>query len=817
MAFVVLLMLAAGLQFGREAQRARELRDAINISYETRTQLQGVLTQIQDAETGQRGYVLARQEEFLRPFNRALGAIDDSFSRLERLLAEDVEQTSRLQRLRALAASKFDEMERVLTAFEAEGPEAAREIIQAGRGRELMDDIRLQVDAMTQVEARQLQIRLAQEQVQTAAAERLVIVLFLLLSAALVVSGLLILLHDRSRRALLARAEDAAARQQAILDSATDAILTLNPSGSVESINAAGERMFGWSEADLARRDLSTLLPMDESAEGVFVTRLLGPGRLDNGPITREMTAVRNDGSTFPVELAVSEMPLPDGLRYVASIRDIAERRRSDRMKEEFVSTVSHELRTPLTSIAGSLGLVIGGAAGELPDRARRLITIAQTNCQRLVRLINDILDIEKMESGKVRFDMRSHPLAEVAARSIEEVRAYADGFGVRLRLQQDGPTPIIRGDADRLVQVTVNLLSNAAKFSPAGSDITVCVESSADEARLSVRDRGPGIPKDFESRIFGRFAQADGSDTRQKGGAGLGLAIAREIMERHGGRLTFENLPSGGAVFHMDLPKVGEDAGAQDVRLLVVEDEVVTAAALREVLEEEGFIVDITETLADAEQAMRRQHYACLVTDLKLPDGDGLGLVRRLHASGEHPRIPVIVVSGDAARRREQAKSLAMDVVAWMGKPVDPARLKDAILRALAAADGRKPLILHVDDDRDMLQIAAAALSGCGEVVGAPSLAAARELLSQRTPDVVVLDVALADGSGLELLPELLDAEGRAIPVVIFSAQDSDRALSSRVDSVLTKSRTSLSALARTVRRLTRASQPVERQRESA
>ena len=157
------------------------------------------------------------------------------------------------------------------------------------------------------------------------------------------------------------------------------------------------------------------------------------------------------------------------------------------------------------------------------------------------------------------------------------------------------------------------------------------------------------------------------------------------------------------------------------------------------------------------------------------------------------------------------------MDVVAWMGKPVDPTRLKDAIIRAIADADGRKPLILHVDDDQDMLQITAAALSGVGEVVSVPSLAAARESLAKTKPDVVVLDVALADGSGLELLPELVDADGRTIPVIVFSAQQSDAQLLAGVDTVLTKSRTSLSALARSVRRAARPPAPIERQRESA
>jgi PAS domain S-box-containing protein len=290
--------------------------------------------------------------------------------------------------------------------------------------------------------------------------------------------------------------EDVAARQQAVLDSAIDAILTLNPSGTVETINAAGQRMFGYSADELPRRDLSAVLEMDTQRPGPFLERLIGPSRSLKAGVTQEMTGRRRNGETFPADVALGEMRLPEGLRFVAIIRDISERQRVAKLKEEFVSTVSHELRTPLTSIAGSLGLVSGGAAGEVPAPAKRLVNIALTNCQRLVRLINDVLDIEKMESGQVRFDLRPTPLGEIAARSVEETRGFAEALGVRLRLETDGSAPMIRGDTDRIVQVAVNLLSNAAKFSPAGQEVVLAVSTVDGKARLSVRDRGPGVPR---------------------------------------------------------------------------------------------------------------------------------------------------------------------------------------------------------------------------------------------------------------------------------------------------------------------------------
>ena len=814
---VPLLMLTAGVQLGQELRRGRELREAVNRSFERRAEALEVFSLIQAAETGQRGYVLTQDPRFLQPYQTAVAQLEARSSALGAAVAGDPDQQARVARLEQLSRNKLQDLSIVLAVLERSGPDAARAIVAEGSGRELMDQIRTLSAEFVAVEAEGLERRLDEEQGRSVRTERSVILLLVLLGTVVTGAGFLFLRHVQGRRALLTQVEEVAARQQAVLDSAIDAIVTLNPSGTIETVNAAGERMFGYEERALLRRDLSTVLDMDTATAEPFLDRLIGPGETLRSGVAKEMTGRRRDGDTFPADVALGEMRLPDGPRVVAIVRDISERQRVSQLKEEFVSTVSHELRTPLTSIAGSLGLVSGGAAGDLPTQARRLVDIALTNCQRLVRLINDVLDIEKMESGQARFDLRPAPLGEIAARSVEDTRGFAEGLGVRLRLETDGSAPMIRADADRIVQVSINLLSNAAKFSPPGETVVLQVATVDDKARLSVRDRGPGVPDAFRDRIFTKFAQADGSDTRQKGGTGLGLVIAREIVERHGGRLWYENMPDGGALFLAEFAKIGEHAAVLEpgVRLLVCEDEVVTAAALREVLEDEGFIVDVAETLADAEQALRRADYACLVTDLRLPDGSGLGLVERLRANLDVRRIPIIVVSGDAERQRSSPGAARLDIAAWMNKPVDAVRLKDAILEALAGS-GRRPVILHVDDDVDMLQITAAALSGCGEVISAASLAAAREILQSRRPDLVVLDIGLADGSGLQLLPELESAPEGRIPVVVFTAQSGDANLSSRVDAVLTKSRTSLSALARTVRRLVSVT-AAERVREEA
>jgi PAS domain S-box-containing protein len=233
---------------------------------------------------------------------------------------------------------------------------------------------------------------------------------------------------------------------------------------------------------------------------------------------------------------------------------DISERKRLERLKDEFVSTVSHELRAPLTSISGSLGLLIGGATGKLPDAAERLLAIAQSNSQRLVRLVNDILDIEKMESNWIAFNFKLVEARAVVQQAIEDNRGFADSYRVRIRLDPASVAGEVHADPDRLVQVVTNLLSNAIKFSPADGEVVASVGRRDDLIRISVRDHGPGIPLDFRPRMFEKFAQADATDAGRKGGTGLGLSIVKQIVARLGGAVDFEDAPGGGTVFHVDL-----------------------------------------------------------------------------------------------------------------------------------------------------------------------------------------------------------------------------------------------------------------------
>lgn len=332
-------------------------------------------------------------------------------------------------------------------------------------------------------------------------------------------------------------------------------IVMIDRAGNIMLVNTEMERLFGYARDEMIGQTVDILLPTNLRAShakhrmqfGVHPAARMGAGR--------KLAGRRKDGTEFPVEVGLNPMQTGDGVATIGTVVDLSERDRIERLKDEFVATVSHELRTPLTSIAGALGLLVGNAGNTLPSSTMRLLAIAKANSQRLVRLVNSILDMEKIESGKVVFVLKRLDARALVEQAIEANRGFAEGFGVRIRLDAASETADLRGDPDWLTQVVTNLLSNAIKFSPPEEEVVVAVEKRSGMVRLSVRDHGHGVPEDFKARIFEKFAQADASDARQYGGTGLGLSIVKQIVTRLGGTVDFADAPGGGAIFHVDLP----------------------------------------------------------------------------------------------------------------------------------------------------------------------------------------------------------------------------------------------------------------------
>jgi PAS domain S-box-containing protein len=272
------------------------------------------------------------------------------------------------------------------------------------------------------------------------------------------------------------------------------------------------------------------------------------------GPYEKEYR--RKDGSRYPVLLNGVVVHDTDGRKLIWSIvEDISERKRMERMKNEFVSTVSHELRTPLTAIRGALSLICSGKLGELPEAVAEMATVAERNSHRLLSLINDLLDMEKLLIGKMTFNLQWHALTPLIHNALQENEPFAELYQVSLKLSDNNHEVDVMVDATRFGQVMANLLSNAIKFSPAGADVQISLDMTAESVRVTVSDQGPGIPDEFRARIFHKFSQADSSDSRQRGGTGLGLAISRELMEKMNGRIDFTSAPDAGSQFYIELP----------------------------------------------------------------------------------------------------------------------------------------------------------------------------------------------------------------------------------------------------------------------
>ena len=351
---------------------------------------------------------------------------------------------------------------------------------------------------------------------------------------------------------------------------------------------------------------------------------------------SRELGQLGEAFGTLAAAVAEREHGLRDDIRHLKEL---------ERMKTDFVSTVSHELRTPLTAIRGALGLVLAGTTGAVASKTRDLLQIGLTNTERLIRLINDILDVERIESGHLFVRREPCELADILRTTLESLRTVAMEAQVTLVLEIGGGA-IVTGDPDRLVQVFTNLISNAVHFSPRGESVTVSLRTTPTSAIVFVSDHGPGIPLEFRRRIFGKFQQADAAS--RTGGAGLGLAIVRAIVERHGGSIRFDSAAGHGTTFITELPYTAPNAAepAHDQakhRLLVVDDDRDMLSVLRSLCEPLGAVTAVGSP-DEAWRMLTASTYDAIVIDPGSPQSPGMQLVRRLRGLTAYADVPVLV-----------------------------------------------------------------------------------------------------------------------------------------------------------------------------
>jgi len=520
-------------------------------------------------------------------------------------------------------------------------------------------------------------------------------------------------------------AELAAFHLAAIVESSNDAIISKSLDGIILSWNRGAERIFGYKPAEIIGRSVLVLIPPERhDEEPVILSKLKRGERLDHFETIR----VAKDGRRINISLTIS--PIVDASGKIIAVskiaREITEQKRierereqllareqaaradaetANRMKDEFLATVSHELRTPLNAIIGWSHLLTNGRI-DGSTGARAIATI-ERNARAQAQLIEDILDVSRVISGKLRLKLGPVDLIAVINGAIDSVQLAADSKGIRVELTLDPSVRRISGDSARLQQVVWNLLSNAIKFTPQGGRIEVGLEHIDSYAQISVRDNGPGIDPDFLPYIFDRFRQADGTSTRRHGGLGLGLAIVRHLVELHGGTVNADSSTGGGANFTIRLPFVTTDdctpvlvqnrgasplfgtAGSpsdsipslKGLRVLLVDDDRDNLHILALLLTDQGANVHAVASASQAFQVLESDRPDVLVSDLAMPEEDGYSLIEKVRAidtqTGRH--LPAIALTA-YVRVEDRARALSRGFDMFVPKPVEPSELITAI-----------------------------------------------------------------------------------------------------------------------------------------
>ncbi len=612
-------------------------------------------------------------------------------------------------------------------------------------------------------------------------------------------------------------------RTRLIIDTAYDAFISIDAESVITAWNAQAESIFGWSREEAIGRPMAETIvpPQYREAHKRGLKHFLATGE---GPVLNkriELTALHRDGHEFPVELTISPVRVGETYLFNAFLHDITQRKqaegairqakdaaeRANRAKSEFLSRMSHELRTPLNAIIGFSDLLLERVVGDLTAKQVDFLGDIRDSGAHLLTLINDILDISKIEAGRMELTFAETDLAEVVAAALTTLRPLIGQKRLGVSTTLDPGVPVIRADKVRLKQILYNLLSNAAKFTPEGGQIRVEGHQVNSDVELAVVDTGPGIAPDDQAKLFQEFTQLQATQQAGHTGTGLGLALVKRLVELHGGRVWVESEVGKGSRFIVRLP-VGEASEPSPNRsgpVLIVEDDPAVRRLFAHYLNMAGYRTEVTgdgSSVVDKVKAVRPK-VICL--DIRLPGVEDWEVLRRLKEDPATAPIPIVVVTilDDAQH------AFALGAAYFLVKPVRREDLLAAVAKAIRTLPEVIPTVLIVDDDPYVLAVVTPMLEQAGyrpvtASGGREGIAVAQEHL----PHLIVLDLMMPEVSGFDVITALRsDVRTRGIPILVLTAKDltaEERAfLEQRVQNIQFKGSTPPQALVEEVTRV--------------
>jgi PAS domain S-box-containing protein len=806
----MILLLVVGLLY-RNGRSFIEASEWVSHTHEVLAELEATLSAVAEAQAATDGYVITGQEVFLKPYQVAGPALRAHLDQLKSLTSDNPYQQRRLAVLEGAVAEKLDSLQQKIDLRKQKGFEAAQQRVATGIGAKQMNRVRAIISEMKQEEEDLLKRRTLDFQSST---RKTTLTFLCVIFLEFLLLGLVyyVFLRDiRARRRAEQLLQESEERHRKLFDNNPHPTWVFDRETlRFLAVNAAAVRKYGYSSDDFLKMTIKDIRPPEDV-----------PALLDSVGRTRDGNESigiwqhrRKDGTNIDVEITSYALSFADRAAEVVVAVDVTQRKRDEaekrkfidklaasnqelelrnreveratRLKSKFLASMSHELRTPLNAIVGFSDLLADETPGELNDKQKRFVNHIKQGSAHLLQLINDILDLSKIEAGQLELRCEDFQLKDALPEVLSTIRPLA--MIKNIQVQQKLKTDLsVYADRVRFKQVLYNLLSNAVKFTPKDGRIDIdCVEKG-NEVCISVTDTGIGIRSEDQAVVFEEFRQVEGNTDAGNEGTGLGLAITKRLVEQQGGKISLQSEPGKGSRFTFTLPigsrtsskslpvngpaapNVAAAGGGRKPLILVVDDEVPARELIASYLESEYRIV-MAESGAEVVQKARQLRPDAITLDVLMPGGNGFETLVALQKTPETANIPIIIVS----IVDQKQVGFALGAADYLVKPIRKPVLLETIRKHVPLQTDDDAAILLVDDDPKTLELLEETLRSAGyETQSVQSGARALEVLSSKLVSAVVLDLLMPGMDGFEVIRHVREqATLKELPILVMTAK---------------------------------------------